>query len=200
MPGPVVAYLPGRVGEIRFLASLAGTAGGAPLSVIKPQPEWRTTMAERSSWGEIRARRMTEPGADTAYHAAKLAYELGRIVRQLREQRGLSQTQLAVEANMTQSAVAGFEAGGTVPSLPVLDRLARGPRRCPDRAPKVRCLPGSMFPPVGIFVGSRQYRGQGLVLWCGGAGAAKMIDRRLVPQAFARGGEPDRGGPLVSIR
>jgi len=26
---------------------------------------------------------------------------------------------------MTQSAVARFEAGGTVPSLPVLDRLAR---------------------------------------------------------------------------
>ncbi len=83
-------------------------------------------MAERSGWGEIRARRMAaEPGAGAAYHAAKLAYELGRTVRQLREQRGWSQTQLAAEANMTQSAVARFEAGGTVPSLPVLDRLAQ---------------------------------------------------------------------------
>lgn len=83
------------------------------------------TMAERASWAEIRDRRMAEPGADAAYHAAKLAYELGRTVRGLREQRGWSQAQLAAAAGMTQSAVARFEAGGTVPSLPVLDRLAQ---------------------------------------------------------------------------
>ena len=34
-------------------------------------------------------------------------------------------TTLAAAAGMTQSAVARFEAGGTVPSLPVLDRLAQ---------------------------------------------------------------------------
>jgi ribosome-binding protein aMBF1 (putative translation factor) len=82
-------------------------------------------MSERSSWGEIRARRMSEPGATEAYQATALAYELGRAVRGLREQRGWSQSQLAATAGMTQSAVARFEAGGTVPSLPVLDRLAR---------------------------------------------------------------------------
>lgn len=65
---------------------------------------------------------MSEPGAAEAYHAAARAYELCRTVRSLREQRGWSQTQLA--ADMTQSAVARFEAGGTVTSLPVLDRLA----------------------------------------------------------------------------
>jgi len=81
-------------------------------------------MTERSSWKEIRERRMSEPGAQEAYHAAELAYELGRTVRELREQRGWSQTELAAAAAMTQSAVARFEAGGTVPSLPVLDRLA----------------------------------------------------------------------------
>jgi len=81
-------------------------------------------MTERSSWKEIRERRMSEPGAQEAYHAAELAYELGRTVRELREQRGWSQTELAAAAAMTQPAVARFEAGGTVPSLPVLDRLA----------------------------------------------------------------------------
>jgi transcriptional regulator with XRE-family HTH domain len=68
---------------------------------------------------------MSEPGAAEAYHAAELAYELGRAVRALREQRGWSQAQLAAAAGMTQSAVARFEAGGTVPSLRVLDRLAQ---------------------------------------------------------------------------
>jgi len=81
-------------------------------------------MSERTSWSEIRGRRMSEPGAAEAYHATAIAYELGRTVRALREQRGWSQTQLAAAAGMTQSAVARFEAGGTVPSLPVLDRLA----------------------------------------------------------------------------
>lgn len=82
-------------------------------------------MSERSNWKTLRERRMNEPGAAEAYHAARLAYELGRTVRALREQRGWSQTQLAAAAGMTQSAVARFEAGGTVPSLRVLDRLAQ---------------------------------------------------------------------------
>jgi len=103
-------------------------------------------MADRRSWAEVRDRRMAEPGAQEAYGVARLAYELGRTVRQLREHRGWSQTALARAAGMTQSAVARFEAGGTVPILPVLDRLARAldvdlvvhltPRRltgCPNR-------------------------------------------------------------------
>ena len=81
-------------------------------------------MSKSSDWAELRDRRMSEPGAAEAYHAAKLAFELGRTVRALREQRGWSQTQLATAAAMTQSAVARFEAGGTIPSLPVLERLA----------------------------------------------------------------------------
>ncbi len=82
-------------------------------------------MAQRSDWQELRQRRMAEPGAQEAYDTAKLAFELGRQVRGLREQRGWSQTKLARAAAMTQPAVARFEAGGTVPTLPVLERLAR---------------------------------------------------------------------------
>ena len=81
-------------------------------------------MADRADWADVRDRRMGEPGARDAYHAARVAHELGRAVRQLREQRGWNQTELARAAGMTQSAVARFEAGGTVPTLPVLARLA----------------------------------------------------------------------------
>jgi transcriptional regulator with XRE-family HTH domain len=67
---------------------------------------------------------MDEPGADEAYEAARLAFELGKAVRELRERRSWSQAQLAKASGMTQSAVARFEAGGTVPTLTVLERLA----------------------------------------------------------------------------
>ncbi|AIG73064.1 Hypothetical protein AJAP_00630 [Amycolatopsis japonica] len=81
-------------------------------------------MADRTDWRRLRERRMAEPGAADAYEAAKLAYVLGMTVREMREARGWSQTMLATRAGMTQSAVARFEAGGTVPTIPVLERLA----------------------------------------------------------------------------
>jgi ribosome-binding protein aMBF1 (putative translation factor) len=82
-------------------------------------------MSGRTDWTSLRDRRMSESGAIEAYEASQLAFELGRAVRELRERRGWSQTQLADAASMTQSAVARFEAGGTTPTLPVLERLAR---------------------------------------------------------------------------
>jgi ribosome-binding protein aMBF1 (putative translation factor) len=82
-------------------------------------------MAERSNWRELRDRRMAEPGAGEGYAAVRLAYELGKDVRERREQLGWTQGQLATAAGMTQSAVARFEAGGTVPTIPVLERLAQ---------------------------------------------------------------------------
>nr|MDT0660920.1 helix-turn-helix transcriptional regulator [Micromonospora sp. DSM 115978] len=81
-------------------------------------------MGEGGGWAVMRERRMAEPGAEEAYEAARLAFELGRAVRELRERRGWSQTRLAETSGMTQSAVARFEAGGTVPTLAVLERLA----------------------------------------------------------------------------
>ncbi|AHH93453.1 hypothetical protein GCM10010174_32020 [Kutzneria viridogrisea] len=78
-----------------------------------------------SDWRQLRDERMAEPGAEEAYQAARLAFELGKAVREMREQRGWTQSQLAETAGMTQPAVARFEAGGTVPTIPVLERLAR---------------------------------------------------------------------------
>ncbi|MBM0239058.1 helix-turn-helix transcriptional regulator [Micromonospora sp. ATA32] len=86
-------------------------------------------MSDRIDWNDLRDRRMAEPGAAEAYDATRIAFDLGQEVRHLREQNGWSQSQLAGSAGMTQSAVARFEAGGTVPTLPVLERLARALNR-----------------------------------------------------------------------
>ncbi|MEV6365798.1 helix-turn-helix domain-containing protein [Micromonospora musae] len=82
-------------------------------------------MSDRVDWNDLRERRMAEPGVAEAYEATRIAFELGQEVRHLREHNGWSQSQLAHAAGMTQSAVARFEAGGTVPTLAVLERLAR---------------------------------------------------------------------------
>jgi ribosome-binding protein aMBF1 (putative translation factor) len=81
-------------------------------------------MSDRTDWRSLRDRRLADPSAPQAYQATQRAYELGKTVRQLREARGWTQTELAAAAGMIQSAVARFEAGGTIPTLPVLDRLA----------------------------------------------------------------------------
>ncbi|MGQ0467090.1 MAG: helix-turn-helix domain-containing protein [Sporichthyaceae bacterium] len=78
-------------------------------------------MAE--TWDEMVARRSAEPGAASAYEAARLAYELGEQVRKQREKRGWSQQDLAAAAGMRQPAVARFEAGGTIPKVDTLQRL-----------------------------------------------------------------------------
>ncbi|WP_184958561.1 helix-turn-helix domain-containing protein [Nonomuraea endophytica] len=81
-------------------------------------------MTERIAWADLRERRLSEPGAAEAYDAARLAFELGRAVREMRESRGWSQSELARAAGLTLSVVARFEEGGTVPTLPVLGRPA----------------------------------------------------------------------------
>jgi HTH-type transcriptional regulator/antitoxin HipB len=68
---------------------------------------------------------MDRPAVAEAYDQARLRFELGEAVRARREELGWSQRQLAGRAGMTQPGVARFEAGGTTPTIPVLERLAR---------------------------------------------------------------------------
>lgn len=82
-------------------------------------------MSEAEWSATLRERRATDPGVGDAYEAARIATELGQAVRALRESRGWSQAQLSQLAGMTQSALARFEAGGTMPTLLILVRLAR---------------------------------------------------------------------------
>jgi len=75
---------------------------------------------------------MAEAGAQEAYGAARLAYELGRTVRQLREQRDWSQTALAdsarhdpVRGGPVRGGRHGTQSAGTRPSGPSFGRRPR---------------------------------------------------------------------------
>ncbi len=78
----------------------------------------------RTTWEDMKAARAGDSAVEAAYAAAKLAFELGQQVRGMREERGWSQRDLAKLTGMTQPAVARFEAGGTTPTLPILERIA----------------------------------------------------------------------------
>ena len=81
-------------------------------------------MGERKAWSEKRAEIMGRPGAGAAYEAARIRFELGEAVRVRREELGLTQAELAERTGLKQPAVARFEAGGTMPTIPMLERLA----------------------------------------------------------------------------
>ncbi|MFJ7202942.1 helix-turn-helix domain-containing protein [Streptomyces sp. NPDC098789] len=55
----------------------------------------------------------------------RLAFELGQAVHDRRTELGISQTELARRAAMTQPQISKLELGGTVPTVPLLARLAR---------------------------------------------------------------------------
>lgn len=80
--------------------------------------------SRRTALAEVREARIRRPEVAAAYEAAKLRYELAAAIRARREELGWSQRQLAERAGMSQPGVARFEAGGTTPTLPLLERLA----------------------------------------------------------------------------
>ncbi|WP_218951874.1 helix-turn-helix domain-containing protein [Amycolatopsis anabasis] len=69
---------------------------------------------------EFRAPRMTK-----LERARWDADDSGRLVRMLREERGLTRSQLAEAAGVPHVEVVRFEAGATIPSEPMLIRLTR---------------------------------------------------------------------------
>ena len=59
------------------------------------------------------------------YEQARLVYELSVQVREAREAKGLSQSQLAKRMGTQQSVIARLEGGGITPTLPTLQRIAK---------------------------------------------------------------------------
>jgi HTH-type transcriptional regulator/antitoxin HipB len=78
----------------------------------------------RTTLADVRSARISRPAAAEAYDQARLRFELAEAVRARREELGWSQRKLAERAGMTQPGIARFEAGGTTPTLPLLERLA----------------------------------------------------------------------------
>lgn len=66
-----------------------------------------------------------DPEVERRREEISLAFDLGQAVYDRRVGLGLSQTELARRAGMTQPQVSKLELGGTVPTVPLLARLAR---------------------------------------------------------------------------
>ncbi|RDG35798.1 helix-turn-helix domain-containing protein [Streptomyces corynorhini] len=80
-----------------------------------------------SQWTTRRTRKLLGETVDEspAYIEAGHAFALGQAVYDRRSVLGLSQVKLAQRADMTQSQISRIEAGDSVPTLPLLTRLAK---------------------------------------------------------------------------
>lgn len=80
--------------------------------------------ANHSSYEEIAHQRRGSRDYREGYDEARRAFLIGQAVRERRLAMGLSQSELAVGASMSQPALSRLEAGGVVPTIPVLERIA----------------------------------------------------------------------------
>ncbi|MET9150983.1 helix-turn-helix domain-containing protein [Streptomyces griseoflavus] len=80
-----------------------------------------------SAWRTRRARQLAGEAVeyDQEYVDARLAGDLGQAVYNRRIELGLSQAELGERAGMAQPQVSRMEGGDTVPTLPLLRRLAK---------------------------------------------------------------------------
>lgn len=80
-----------------------------------------------SQWKTRRTRRLLGEAVEesAAYVEAGHAFALGQAVYDRRTDLGLSQSELARRAGMTQPQISTIEGGDSVPTLPLLTRLAK---------------------------------------------------------------------------
>lgn len=76
-----------------------------------------------SSYEEVARQRRSGEQYGEGYAEARRAFLIGQAVRERRLALGLSQTELAARAGMTQPALSRLEAGGVVPTIPLLERI-----------------------------------------------------------------------------
>lgn len=87
-------------------------------------------MTRHARWKLDRDRKIAQGVAENAdvmrrREEIRLSFDLGQAVYDRRAELGISQTELARRAGMTQPQVSKLELGGTMPTLPLLARLAR---------------------------------------------------------------------------
>lgn len=80
--------------------------------------------AQHSSYEDLAAQRRGSAEYREGYVEARRAFLIGQAVRERRLALGLSQTELARRADMTQPALSRLEAGGVVPTIPLLERIS----------------------------------------------------------------------------
>jgi ribosome-binding protein aMBF1 (putative translation factor) len=79
---------------------------------------------EHTAYEELARERRGSEGYRQGYAEARRAFLIGQAVRERRLALGLSQTELATRAGMTQPALSRLEAGGVVPTIPLLERIS----------------------------------------------------------------------------
>jgi ribosome-binding protein aMBF1 (putative translation factor) len=80
--------------------------------------------AEHSSYQALASDRRGSEEYRQGYAEARQAFLIGQAVRERRLSLGLSQVELATRAGMTQPALSRLEAGGVVPTIPLLERIS----------------------------------------------------------------------------
>ena len=80
--------------------------------------------AEHSAYEEVASDRRGSEEYRQGYAEARRAFLIGQAIRERRLALGLSQVELATRAGMTQPALSRLEAGGVVPTIPLLERIS----------------------------------------------------------------------------
>jgi ribosome-binding protein aMBF1 (putative translation factor) len=79
---------------------------------------------EHTDYGALARDRRGSEEYRQGYAEARRAFLIGQAVRERRLALGLSQVELAARAGMTQPALSRLEAGGVVPTIPLLERIS----------------------------------------------------------------------------
>ena len=79
---------------------------------------------EHSAYEDLARERRSSSEYRQGYAEAQQAFLIGQAVRERRAALGLSQAELAARAGMTQPALSRLEAGGVVPTIPLLERIS----------------------------------------------------------------------------
>jgi ribosome-binding protein aMBF1 (putative translation factor) len=79
---------------------------------------------DHTAYEELARERSGARNTARGYAEARPAFLIGKAVRERRLALDLSQTELATRAGMTQPALSRLEAGGVVPTIPLLERIS----------------------------------------------------------------------------